>query len=53
MALYQKVINEGLSVRQTEYLVKKYSQKISKIKINKNTKLKLQLVDLEKSLISI
>ena len=51
MTLYQKVINEGLSVRQTESIAKKYSQKSSKIK--KKTKQKSQLIDLENSLISI
>ena len=51
MTLYQKVINEGLSVRQTESIVKKYSQ--NPLKKKKKNKQKYQLLDLENSLISI
>ena len=50
MTLYQKVINEGLSVRQTESIVKKYSQ--NPLKKKKKNKQKYQLLDLENSLIS-
>jgi len=50
MTLYQKVINEGLSVRQTESIVKKYSQ--SPLKQKKKNKQKSPLLDLENSLIS-
>ena len=51
MTLYQKVINEGLSVRQTESIVKKYSQ--SPLKQKKKNKQKSPLLDLENSLISV
>lgn len=51
MTLYQKVINEGLSVRQTESIVKKYSE--NPLKKKKKNKQKSQLLDLENSLISI
>ena len=50
MTFYQKVINEGLSVRQTESIVKKYSQ--SPLKQKKKNKQKSPLLDLENSLIS-
>ena len=53
MTLYQKVLKEGLSVRQTEVLSKKYTEKSSKkILIKKGSKLQIQVKDLENSLIS-
>mgnify|MGYP000364370891 CR=1 FL=1 len=50
--LFQKIINEGLSVRQTEALVKKYSEKPTiskKIKLKKNSP---QLAQAESNLMS-
>ncbi|SVD99431.1 uncharacterized protein METZ01_LOCUS452285, partial [marine metagenome] len=53
MTLYQKVLKEGLSVRQTEVLSKKYTEKSSKkLLIKKGSKLQIQVKDLENSLIS-
>ena len=52
MALYQKVLKEGLSVRQTELLIKQSSEKLSKkLLIKKGSKLQV-VRDLENSLIS-
>jgi ParB family chromosome partitioning protein len=51
-ALFQKIVNEGLSVRQTETLVKKYSEKLSlgkKIKPKKNNP---QMAQVESALMS-
>ena len=54
MTLYQNIIKEGLSVRQTEILSKKYSDKSNiKPKIKKRTNHHPSIVQLENTLISI
>ena len=54
MMLYQKIIKDRLNVRQTESIVKKYSQKSSKkIALKQNTQLKHQIKQLQNSLTSI
>ena len=54
MTLYQKIIREGLNVRQTETLVKKYCDKsLGKSKIKKTATKNLEIVQLENTLISL
>ena len=54
MTLYQKIIREGLNVRQTETLAKKYSDKTpAKPKIKNNSGRNLEIVQLENTLISL
>ncbi len=54
MTLYQKIIREGLNVRQTEELVKKYcDQSPKKLKIKKTTKIGSEIMVLENALISL
>lgn len=50
--LFQKIINEGLSVRQTEILVKKYSEKPTLNKKNKPKKNSPHLMQVESDLMS-
>ena len=51
-ALFQKIVNEGLSVRQTETLVKKYSEKPSLSKRIKPKKNNPQMAQVESALMS-
>ena len=54
MTLYQKVIREGLNVRQTEAQVKKYCDQLSeKSKIKKTAGKIPEIVQLENTLISL
>ena len=54
MALYQKIMRDDLNVRQTEVLVKKYLDKSpGKSKIKKTSRRSHQIVQLEKTLISL
>ena len=54
MTIYQKIIREGLNVRQTEALVKKYSDKSpKKSKIKKTANRRSEIVHLENVLISL
>ena len=54
LTLYHKIIREGLNVRQTEALVKKYCNKSSeKSKIKKTTIRSLEIKQFENTLISI
>ena len=54
MTLYQKIIREGLNVRQTEILTKKYIDKSpKKSKIKKRSIQNLEIMQLENMLISL
>ena len=54
MTLYQKIIREGLNVRQTEILTKKYIDKSpEKSKIKKRSVQNLEIMQLENMLISL
>jgi len=54
MTLFQKIIRDGLSVRQTEILVKKFKNKLpDKSKTNKIKRQNTSIVQLENNLISI
>ena len=54
MTLYQKVIREELSVRQTEALVKKYSESFNNnLKVTEVTPKHSELAQIENELISL
>ena len=53
ITLFQKIMREGLSVRQTETLAKKYSQSPQNMRIKKIARKKSGIVNLENKLISL
>jgi ParB family chromosome partitioning protein len=54
MTLYHKIIREGLNVRQTETLVRQYSDKSTKkLKKKKSSRRSPEIVQLENTLISL
>ena len=53
ITLFQKIMREGLSVRQTETLAKKYSQSPQNMRIKKIARKKPGIVNLENKLISL